>query len=440
MNIELRSAVSAVLAASLTLVARADDAPKAAAAQPAAAAPAANIDPKAKSIHDRGVDAVRKLEGVDLTSSLAVEGIDPSMLPPGIGEPAQVSVDFGKAGASGDQATRFAMDCTQGGKPAGRIVFDGKSTLATDEASKSFMQVPGDGQMLLGPRGALMPNWFFEKRAQADMPEGDGMPRLVEMTVTGEETVDGVTCDVVRSVRVFVPDSMGEDEGAPQGELRLTETIAFARQDGLPRRISQSQSAGGPSGGPMTLTTSFTGLKANPGHADAKFATTAPAGYKKMDMPSGDGPSEAPALSVKAGDAAPDFSLTDLAGKTVSLASLKGQVVLLDFWATWCGPCKAAMPAIQRIHDDYKGKGVTVLGINTWENKADAAKQYVEKKGFSYPCLLKGDDLAKAYGMTGIPTLVVIGKDGKIAEIEVGMAPGGDAGLRKAIDAALAAK
>jgi thiol-disulfide isomerase/thioredoxin len=231
---------------------------------------------------------------------------------------------------------------------------------------------------------------------------------------------------------------MGEDEGAPQGEIRLVETIAFAREDGLPRRVSQSQSAGGPGGASMKFTTAFEGLKANPKHPEARFSTAAPDGYGKMEPPAQD--SGAPALKVKVGDDAPAFDLSDLAGSKVSLASLKGKVVLLDFWATWCGPCKAAMPAIQKIHDDYKGKGVAVLGINTWENKEDAAKQYIGKKGFTYPCLLKGDDLAKAYGMTGIPTLVVIGKDGKIVDIEVGMAPDGDAGLRKAIDTALAAQ
>ena len=112
--------------------------------------------------------------------------------------------------------------------------------------------------------------------------------------------------------------------------------------------------------------------------------------------------------------------------------------VVVDFWATWCGPCKAAMPSIQKISEDYKGKDVVVLGVNTWERDPDGAKKYMESKGFTYPCLGKGDDLATAYGMSGIPTLVVIGKDGKIVEIEVGFGPGGDTGLRTAIDKALA--
>jgi thiol-disulfide isomerase/thioredoxin len=144
-------------------------------------------------------------------------------------------------------------------------------------------------------------------------------------------------------------------------------------------------------------------------------------------------------LKVKAGDAAPDFKLKDTDGKEVSLDSLKGKVVLLDFWATWCGPCKAAMPLIQKIHEDYKSKGVAVYGVNTWEKKEGAGKKYMDDKKYTYGCLLAGDDLAsKGYGTSGIPTLVIIDKGGKIAMIEVGLGPDGDKKLRAAIDASLA--
>jgi thiol-disulfide isomerase/thioredoxin len=145
-----------------------------------------------------------------------------------------------------------------------------------------------------------------------------------------------------------------------------------------------------------------------------------------------------PELAVKAGDAAPDFKLADLDGKEVTLASLKGKVVLLDFWATWCGPCKAAMPTIQKLHDEYKDKGVVILGVNTWEEKPQAAREYMTKRKFTYGCLLKGDELAQAYGVTGIPTLVIIGRDGRVAKVEVGLSDPSGGGLRKAIDAALA--
>jgi thiol-disulfide isomerase/thioredoxin len=92
---------------------------------------------------------------------------------------------------------------------------------------------------------------------------------------------------------------------------------------------------------------------------------------------------------------------------------------------------------MQKLHDEYKDNGVVILGVNTWEQKPDAAKDYIAKKKFTYGCLLKGDELAKAYGVTGIPTLVIIGKDGKVAATEVGLADPSGGGLRKVIDAAL---
>ena len=234
--------------------------------------------------------------------------------------------------------------------------------------------------------------------------------------------------------------------GAGKQKIPLAEVIAFARADGLPRRVSLGvpMGEGEPEGAmPAGPVVTISALKVNPKLDDAQFALTAPEGYAKVEpkMPEfaqpemEGGPAEQ--LKVKAGDAAPDFKLTDLAGSEVTLASLKGKVVLLDFWATWCGPCKAAMPTIQKLHDQYAAKGVVILGVNTWEQKADAAKDYMASKKFTYGCLLKGDDLATAYGIKGIPTLVIIGKDGTIAEIEVGLADPSGAGLRKAIDAAL---
>ncbi len=145
-----------------------------------------------------------------------------------------------------------------------------------------------------------------------------------------------------------------------------------------------------------------------------------------------------PQLAVKVGDAAPDFNLTSLDGNQVSLASLKGKVVLLDFGATWCRPCKAAMPTMQKLHEAYKDKGVVIRGVNTWEKNADAAKDCIAKKKFICGCLMNGDDLAKACGVTGIPTLVIIGKDGKVAMADMGLSDDTGASLRKVIDAALA--
>jgi thiol-disulfide isomerase/thioredoxin len=97
-----------------------------------------------------------------------------------------------------------------------------------------------------------------------------------------------------------------------------------------------------------------------------------------------------------------------------------------------------AMPGIQKIHEKYKGKPVTVIGVDTWERgPADGPKKYMDKQGFTYGLLLKGDDLAKAYGISGIPTFVLIGADGKVLFTSVGFSDEAEAKVSELIDKAL---
>ena len=122
------------------------------------------------------------------------------------------------------------------------------------------------------------------------------------------------------------------------------------------------------------------------------------------------------------------------------LSDLRGKIVVIDFWATWCGPCKQIMPVIQSISEEFKDKGVAVFGVNTWEKKDGVvkAKTYMESKKYTYGCLLAGEELAKTYGITGIPTLILINKDGTIALAEIGAAGDTKKMLQEAITAALA--
>ena len=123
-----------------------------------------------------------------------------------------------------------------------------------------------------------------------------------------------------------------------------------------------------------------------------------------------------PSLSI--GDIAPAWTLSDPNGKQYSLGDYNGKIVVLDFWATWCLPCAKIMPQIQKIHDQFNDRGISVFGINIWD-QGDAVK-FMNKHGYSYAVLLKGDNIAKAYGVNAIPTMYVIGKDAKIIFAEQG--------------------
>jgi peroxiredoxin len=115
------------------------------------------------------------------------------------------------------------------------------------------------------------------------------------------------------------------------------------------------------------------------------------------------------------GDKAPAFSVEKLEkeGEVVSLADLKGKVVLLDFWATWCGPCRETMPDIQNIYNSYKGNGLVVMAIsNETRSEINAFKA---KESFTYPMYVDTDNSANtSFNIVTIPHAVVIGKNGKI--------------------------
>lgn len=120
------------------------------------------------------------------------------------------------------------------------------------------------------------------------------------------------------------------------------------------------------------------------------------------------------------GKSAADFSLATLDGKNVKLSSLKGQIVLLDFWATWCGPCRAEMPTIVKLHRELGPKGLRVFAVNVAE-EPEKVRAFLKKNNYDLPVLLDRQRVASAaYSADAIPTLAVIGKDGKIAKYMVG--------------------
>ncbi len=134
----------------------------------------------------------------------------------------------------------------------------------------------------------------------------------------------------------------------------------------------------------------------------------------------------APATSACAANAKPanlNFTLKDVEGKDVKLASLKGKVVLLDFWATWCGPCKIEIPWFIEFQNKYGKDGLQVVGVSTDDSQAKL-RPYVAQAKMNYIVLqgLDRDDIQDAYGpLFGIPVTVVISRDGKICAKHVGL-------------------
>jgi peroxiredoxin len=120
--------------------------------------------------------------------------------------------------------------------------------------------------------------------------------------------------------------------------------------------------------------------------------------------------------------AAPDFALKDARGADVKLSDYRGKVVLLNFWATWCGPCKVEIPWFVDFEDKFRDRGFAVIGVSMDEDGWQAVKPYIREKSVNYRVVLGTDAIAKSYGgIESLPTTLLIDRDGRIAAEHVGL-------------------
>jgi peroxiredoxin len=137
---------------------------------------------------------------------------------------------------------------------------------------------------------------------------------------------------------------------------------------------------------------------------------------------------------------APAFTLASRDGKPVSLAELKGQVVMINFWASWCGPCRQEFPALDQIYAKYKPMGFTLVAINVESEKADA-ERFLEKTPASFPILFDPDNkVSGSYGVSAMPTTVLVDRAGRVRWQHRAYKPGDEAKYIEQIRAALREK
>lgn len=130
------------------------------------------------------------------------------------------------------------------------------------------------------------------------------------------------------------------------------------------------------------------------------------------------------APGVKIGSAAPDFTLKTVIGDTVTLSSLKGKKVLLNFWATWCPPCQEEMPALENIYKKYKGEGIEIIAVNATVGKEteEKVKQFIDVHQLTFPVPLDTDgEVVQMYGIYGMPTSYFIDENGVVRSFYFGM-------------------
>lgn len=285
------------------------------------------------------------------------------------------------------------------------VTSDGDLTSALEESTHTLWRGArhqGGGLLLSRKSNMFLPT-LVEPRKFEGILEYQGELRA-------PETAGGTECDVI-----FFP--------LPGGEGY---TYRFGQKDHLPRSIEWTSSKDGV---PGSRAIEISGFKPIPPPAGSAFKAALPPGYRERQFTLG-----GPAV----GEMAPAWIVTDDRKNTLSLASLAGSVVVMDFWATWCGPCEASIPNMQALSREYREKPVKVVGL-TWNESGDA-RAYFEKNGVTYPTF-PGDSLADAYGVntSGIPAVFVIGPDGRVVDFLIGYSGREtDRKLREAVERGLA--
>jgi peroxiredoxin/outer membrane lipoprotein-sorting protein len=363
----------------------------------------AQAPPDAQSLLQRAGDAYRALRSYQVESTMDLRQVTGSSPEQTLQAPIIMA---------GDRSGRVRLEIRH--EQAGALFLSDGHTLTSYMAQlKQYTQKPAaaraDTAMLITPPpGSPMQHYFA-------LPAG-----VRSATVEGPGTVelDGRShdCWIVRA------DLTPEQALAADSAARAISYLWLDRATGLVLRDSQIVVVHSPKDGTTQVTTRVLNVTHQVLDApvpDSVFAFVPPVGAKKVDA---FGPPESIARAEEfLGKPAPAFTLTGVKGSTVSLANYKGKVVLLDFWATWCRPCRIEMPLVQKLYNELKPKGLVVFGVNLMEEPAQV-KRFLADNQIGFPILLDREGkVAESYKAEGIPTLVIVGKDGKVSSYFTGL-------------------
>ncbi len=130
------------------------------------------------------------------------------------------------------------------------------------------------------------------------------------------------------------------------------------------------------------------------------------------------------ALALDVGGAAPDFTLKSRSGENIKLSELRGEVVMVNFWASWCAPCRQEMPLLEELHERYSDLGFTLLGVNV-EEDSSAALDMLKEIPVTFPVLFDNrNTVSKLYNVVAMPTTVILDRDGTVRYVHKGFLPG----------------
>ncbi|HLQ78332.1 MAG TPA: redoxin family protein [Terriglobia bacterium] len=229
--------------------------------------------------------------------------------------------------------------------------------------------------------------------------------------------VDGKNYDcwvITSSVKIPAGAAMGGTISDGVMTSWIDRKLSFAVQEVIAYSYKVAPAAGAtPVEYHATLKQAMRSLRIDEPIAASVFAFVPPADAKEQ-------PAQVAGRTDLTGTMAPTFKGVSLDGKAYSLDSLKGKPVLLDFWASWCGPCIRSMPTTEKLYADYQAQGFIVLGVDVDETR-DTVEKFLKTKPLGYPVIMGSESgIPAAYGVTVFPTFVLIGADGKIAAHQFG--------------------
>lgn len=299
-----------------------------------------------------------------------------------------------------DGRTRVEFDDRVNG---GVAVFDGAYNWVYVPQANRYAQLPAGqaaSQMPGGTDFEAVSRRYLQRYSGAD-------ERVIQASIVREEEVslrdEDVMCDVVEIAYDPPP-------GLREGKIDRTYWIAKDSKLVVRERSSASMlQPNSTSRVTVTQEIDFQAAKVDEPLDEALFEFVPPPGASKAESLAGAASADPAPVDAPA----PDFTLTTLDGESVQLSSLRGDVVLLDFWATWCGPCRYDMPHVDALYEEYKDEGLQVFGVNS--ERPEQARAYLESNGFDFPTLQDpGLRVAQLYRVQAIPTFVVIDREGKM--------------------------
>lgn len=308
---------------------------------------------------------------------------------------------------------RFKIESTQlADGSVSSAICDGSRLIETTSTGRSVRSYPAPAEICLVSTvtlgdpllsGSLLYQFFggavnFGNLVNPQIPAVEYGP--VEQLEEGKAAVN---------VRFRAPDPYGPCEAL------------IDRDNGLVRRLRYSGSFPGVEGKDskkIRIDEVYTKVERDPILTDAVFAVDTPDGAVVTEMPS----SERQAAPVAFGTPAPDVTIFDGTDKEVTLASMKGKVVLLEFWATWCDPCRQSLPIVQSVFDTYKGRGLAVMAVS--REDPEVVGPFVKSQKLTLPVFLDRTlDAWDTYRVNTLPTFVIVDREGRLIDYLIGPQP-----------------